>query len=201
METIELRSLHSRSLDLVPPLLARVSGDQLIRSTPCAGWSLRQLLEHMIGQNFGFASAVTSPDDLPPEAFASRPLTTSVTSDWEDSARAVREAFWGADPGRAVLLPEISAEQRIPVGLVVGFHLLDTVVHAWDVATSLGIPFRPDSELVTATLRIAEAVPDGPEARGPGRAFAARLETEATDAWGRVLALLGRTPAPEPATW
>ena len=57
MNMIDLRSLHSRSLDVVTPLLTPVTGDQLGHSTPCADWTLRQLLEHMIGQNYGFASA------------------------------------------------------------------------------------------------------------------------------------------------
>ncbi|HZZ47437.1 MAG TPA: TIGR03086 family metal-binding protein [Pseudonocardia sp.] len=200
MNMIDLRSLHSRSLDVVTPLLTPVTGDQLGHSTPCADWTLRQLLEHMIGQNYGFASAVDSPADVPLAAFAPRPLTGSVVTDWEESARNIRTAFADADLRRAVLLPEVSAEQRIPTGLVVGFHLLDTVVHAWDVATTLGVTFEPDAELVAATLRIAEAVPDGPEVRGPGAAFAPRLETEASDEWSRALTLVGRTPRSARAT-
>ena len=194
MYMIDMRPLHRQALELVTALLPAVTLNQLARPTPCAGWDLRQLLEHMIGQNHGFASAVTSADDAAPAAFAPRVLSTDVATDWEDSALHLQRAFAEADPARAVLLPEISTEQRLPTGMVVGFHLLDTVVHGWDIATTVGAQYLPDPELVAAVVPMAEMVPDGPEFRGPGCAFAPRLDTEHIEDWNRVLTLLGRSP-------
>lgn len=72
-------------------------------------------------------------------------------------------------------LVEISDTIRFPVASIVGFHLLDTVVHAWDVAAALGVAFRPDDELVGATLAIARLIPDGPARRRPTAQFAPAL--------------------------
>jgi hypothetical protein len=91
-----------------------------------------------------------------------------------------------------VLLVEISEEMRFPVATAVGFQLLDTVVHNWDVATALGLPHRPDDELVAATLAVARRVPDGPNRRVPGAAFAPARSAPEVDDWARALALVGR---------
>jgi len=50
--------------------------------------------------------------------------------------------------------------------VVVGFQLLDTVIHTWDMATALGTKFRPDDELVDATLSQARLVPGAPVVPG-----------------------------------
>ena len=56
----DLRALHQRALDDGRPLLDRVGAADLDRPTPCAGWDLRALVAHLIGQNHGFAEAVDS---------------------------------------------------------------------------------------------------------------------------------------------
>ncbi len=91
-----------------------------------------------------------------------------------------------------MLLAEISTEVRLPVSTVVGFHLLDTVVHTWDIATSLDEEFRPDAELVAATLAQAHRVPAGAARERPGAAFAPVLPASGADEWVETLALLGR---------
>jgi len=92
----------------------------------------------------------------------------------------------------AVLLPEISAERRFPVRVVLGFHTLDTAVHAWDVATALGRTWRPDPELVAVVLEQARSIPAGPARTAPGAAFAPVLAAAGEDPWTTALALVGR---------
>ncbi len=187
---LDLRPLHRRALDAAGSVIAEVRATDLARPSPCAGWDLRALLAHMIGQNHGFADAVEGLD-APRSAFAARP-PDPPSGTWAASAERVATAFAAAPPERDVRLIEISAAQRFPVGVVVGFHLLDTVVHAWDVATALGRDFRPDAELVDATLAQARLIPAGPSARErPGAAFGPVLPA-GEDAWQQALALLGR---------
>ena len=40
-------------------------------------------------------------------------------------------------------------DSTVPVAAAVGMHLLDTVIHTWDVASRLGNPYRSDGELLT----------------------------------------------------
>jgi uncharacterized protein (TIGR03086 family) len=72
-------------------------------------------------------------------------------------------------------------------------HLVDSVAHGWDLARTLDLPYKPDAEALSASLVLAEQIPnEGREERG---AFAPSLDvpTDASDL-DRFLALLGRSP-------
>jgi uncharacterized protein (TIGR03086 family) len=179
--------LHRRSLEAIRPIVARVRPADLDRPTPCAGWDLRALLAHMIGQDHGFAAAVLA--DVSVDAFA--PRVPSIAAH-EAGAALVTAAFATADPARPVLLAEFDG-RRFPIRSVIGFHLLDTLVHGWDVAGSLGIEVDYDDDLVAAVQAQAELVPGGPARTAPDAAFApARPIAAESDGWARTLALLGR---------
>ncbi|GAB3441777.1 TIGR03086 family metal-binding protein [Actinophytocola sediminis] len=182
-----IRDLHRHALDTIRPIVARVRPVDLDRQTPCAGWDLRALLAHMIGQDHGFAAAVLA--DVPAGAFAPR----APSIDARDAGVAVVAAsFAAADPDRPVLLAEFG-DRRFPLHTVIGFHLLDTLVHGWDVAASLGIDVTYDEELVLAARAQAELVPAGAARATPDAPFAAVLPVaEESTGWARVLALLGR---------
>src|ERR1700754_612946 len=162
-----IRELNQRASDTVRQIVAAVRPADLGRPTPCADWDLRALLEHMIGQDHGFAVAVQR--DVGPEAFAPRPF---------DGPPA---------PARPVLLAEFG-DVRFPPDQVVGFHLIDTLVHGWDVAVSIGRDIRYVDDLVAAGLEVARLVPTGPAREVPGAPFGLALAVDdAAGAWGRTL--------------
>lgn len=187
-------TLHRRALDAVTALLADLTPADLDRPTPCAGWDLRQLLAHMIGQNLGFAAAAGG--DAGVDAFAARPVDADVAREWVRSADAVADGMAAAvaTEGRTILLAELPDLGRLPAPFVLEMHLLDTVVHGWDVAGALGRPFRPDDELIAAILEMARLVPSGPDREKPGASFAPALDGTDDDAWATELRLLGRDP-------
>ncbi|GLY48994.1 hypothetical protein [Lentzea sp. NBRC 102530] len=75
----------------------------------------------------------------------------------------------------------------------VGFHLIDHVVHGWDVARSLGLDHRLAPELAEPALRIALSVLDA--GRGePGAPFAPAVPANEDDPLHRNLAAVGRAP-------
>jgi uncharacterized protein (TIGR03086 family) len=110
------------------------------------------------------------------------------------SAELVLAAF--AAPGvldREFALPEISASRIFPGRVAIGFHLVDNVVHGWDVATALGVPFALPLPVLETTLPLARAVPDGPLRLAPGAAFAPALPVPAdADPLTEILLRLGR---------
>ncbi|WP_174186035.1 TIGR03086 family metal-binding protein [Nocardia barduliensis] len=189
----ELRARHARSVRLSVDAVARVRPDQLDAETPCAGWRLRDLLEHMIAQNHGFADAARGGDD--PGVWAVRPSADPV-ADYHVSADDVLSAFAAEDVfERTLVLAEILPDQGIPAAQVIGFHLVDSVVHAWDVARSIGETITPDAAVADAALSIARTVPDGPERSDPGAPFGPALaEPEQTSTLDRILLALGRSP-------
>jgi uncharacterized protein (TIGR03086 family) len=191
--------LHRRAVAGIRPVLDRVDPADLGRPTPCAGWDLRALLEHMTGQDHGFAAAVRAAhtgDEVDVSEFAPRPLASSLTAGLDEVVAAFAA---GADG--LVLLPEFG--RRLPVAIVVQMHLIDTLVHGWDVAATLGVQgdyvARLDTEVVAAALAMSEQIPDDESREAPGAAFGHALPApDGADPWTRVLALLGRDPAWQP---
>ena len=173
--------------------------DDLSRPTPCAGWNLADLLAHMTVQHRGFAAAavgrgadlaIWEPTTVG-DAVASDPAGT-----YSAAAADVIEAFSGADVLDAMCaLPELAPDATIPGSVAIGFHLVDYVVHSWDVARSLGRPVELPADVVAAALPIAFVVPDGDFRTMANAVFGpAVLSTESVDDLDRILAYLGRSP-------
>lgn len=188
----DLRLPHRTALATAGEFIARVQPNDFDRSTPCAEWDLGALLAHMIGQNNGFARAVADGDA---EVNDYRPPMISAAEfahAWAESADRLTHALAGADLERPVRLVEVRPNGTVSVGAVVGIHLLDTVVHTWDVATSLRLDYRPPDDLVNIVAAIAGQVPVGESRARPGAAFDPPLSTTNPDPWIAALGQLGR---------
>jgi uncharacterized protein (TIGR03086 family) len=188
----DLRAAHRIALADAGQLVRQITADDLENSTPCSDWTLSQLLGHMIGQHHGFAAAVRT-GDAAPMAYDPQPFTLES---WDASAAELLAAFEDADPEGEAILIEI-APIALPMSRVVGAQLLDTAVHAWDIAQSLGQSYEPATDLVGLVANIAQSVPDGPRRTEPNSAFAPSLRHSGS-AWERALAQLGRDPQPHP---
>ncbi|MET8775812.1 TIGR03086 family metal-binding protein [Nocardia sp. NPDC004654] len=188
-----LRRLHASAVRLCAEAVSHVKPDHLSVETPCSEWDLRALLAHMATQDRGFAGAARGSED--PGAWEVR-VAADPVADYLAAADEVVAAF--AEPDvfeRTVLLAELSSEHRFPAATVIGFHLVDSVVHAWDVARSIGETIDPDPEVALMALEIAEAVPDGPSRSEPGAAFAPVVAgADSGSPMDRVLRQLGRSP-------
>jgi uncharacterized protein (TIGR03086 family) len=96
---------------------------------------------------------------------------------------------------KSFALPEISTAIEFPAAQAISFHFIDYVVHAWDVARSLGEPYVLAADLAPAAVGIAELVPDGPERLSEVAAFRPGLPAQAgVSPLDRVLLALGRSP-------
>lgn len=197
----DLRAYHREAMAVAEAVVAAVDTGALAAPTPCAAWDLRQLLAHMTGQNHGFAaSARGETTDL--GVWADRPVGEEPGEVFAASAADVTAAF--AEDGvldRSFWLPEVRTGRGFPASVAIGFHLVDTVVHAWDVAVSIGVPVEFGPEVLAATLPVALAVPDGAGRLAQGASFAPGLPVgDDAPSLDRVLAVLGRDPhwAPPP---
>jgi uncharacterized protein (TIGR03086 family) len=191
----DIVDLDRRAVELSARIIAQAEPADLGRATPCAGWSLRDLLDHMITQHYGFAAASTGRGDDPEVWQVVHP--GNPIADYAAAARHVVAAF--AQPGvleRSFALPEISITARFPAGQAMSFHFVDYVVHAWDVARSLDVPFGLGHEVAEAALVIARRVPDGENRLAAGAAFRPGVPSRpGATALEQVLAALGRSPA------
>jgi uncharacterized protein (TIGR03086 family) len=159
----------------------------------------------MTVQHRGFAAAARGAGaDLGiwrPETVADAVAADPVAA-YAAAAADVIDAFAGVDVlERTVALPEFGAGAAFPASLAVGFHLVDYLVHGWDVARTLGKPFDPPPEVVAAALPLAFAVPDGgfrADAKSPfGPTIPPSAQAGDLD---RMLAQLGRDPQWKPPT-
>jgi uncharacterized protein (TIGR03086 family) len=195
VHTIDLVDMDARAVRASVDLVSLITTDDLRRPTPCSEWTLADLLAHMAAQHHGFAAAAAG-NGGDPQVWRTRPLGADPAATYEAAAAEVIAAF--ADEGvlaAAFMLPELTTKTTFPGRLAIGFHLVDYVVHAWDVARALDVRLDLPDDLVRAALPIAEAVPDGRGREAPGAAFRRRLPVPAdAGPMDRILALLGRSP-------
>ncbi len=92
-------------------------------------------------------------------------------------------------------LPEFGPDAVVPGATAIGFHFVDYVVHGWDVARSIGLPFPLPADVVSAVLPIALGVPDGDFRAADSSPFAMALSPRAgASELDCVLRHLGRSP-------
>ncbi|MEQ1787715.1 MAG: TIGR03086 family metal-binding protein [Acidimicrobiales bacterium] len=164
-------------------VVAGVRSDQYGDATPCSEWTVRELLEHMIGVVDGLGSAAAGREPTP---FT---LGDDPTAQLR-AAAAGTMAAWRA-PG---VLDQIvnGGAGPMPGHVLAGINLLDTATHVWDLATATGQPAALPDEVAEAALEAGRGI-ISPEIR-PGRfdpEIAAPADATPTDA---LVAFLGRTP-------
>lgn len=112
-----------------------------------------------------------------------------------ESAEEVVAAFAaGGVLQRPFPLPELRAEP-FPAEQAISFHLIDYVVHSWDVARTLGLEVGFDDEVLAAAETVAADVPTGPARLAPGAPFGPEVAYDGGSRLDRLVAALGRSPS------
>jgi uncharacterized protein (TIGR03086 family) len=137
-------------LDQLGPLLAGVVGgirpDQLDNQTACAKFTVRGVLEHMIGGATLFTAAFrgTRP---------SEPDLRDALSSFGPALTELADAMHSPGAlGRTIAAPFGEVEGAAFARFVV----LDGLVHGWDLATATGQAYNPPDELVAEVTAYAE---------------------------------------------
>lgn len=195
MDTKDLRPGDARAVRTSIAVVEHAAGHDLAIPTPCSAWTLGDLLAHMTAQHRGFAAAARG-NGADPANWKIHPLAADPVAAYAEAAEDVIAAF--AEPGvpeRSFALPEFGPGAEFPGAMAIGFHLIDYVVHAWDVARALGVPYELAPDLADDALAIALAVPGGDYRQGPSAVFAPELTTLAdASTLDRILTTLGRSP-------
>ena len=134
-------------------VLANVTSDQLDRSTPCASWDVRALVNHVVGGTHFFAGQVRGdfePTENPPDLAAGDFMAV-----YDDGAAQAVAAF-GA-PGNAekmITLPFAT----LPGAAFMGIAATDAFAHGWDLARATGQSTDLDPELANQLLENAKVM-------------------------------------------
>lgn len=181
-------AMFDRALERTEEVIAGIPKEQLEGGTPCADWSVRDLLNHLIGQYEMVAAAGTGGAPPRDEDYTSGDYVAAYRS---ASAQA-REAFatpgamekkfampWGETPGQALL----------------GLVLADTMVHGWDLAQGTGQEIAIPDEVAGAVYEMTSGMmePIGSFPRGTSFAPPVEVPNDAP-ARDKMLAYLGRQP-------
>ena len=173
----------------------QVRDNQLTQPTPCVGWDLTTLLEHVTGQHHGITAALSGGGH---DLADWRPLPVGENrSGLFSSIQDVRLALL-AEPAETAWMPEIQAGAPLPTAMVLRAHLVDTVSHGWDVAATIGLTVEFSPQVLATAYAVARQIADGPERDQPGAAFAHALPGGDGPTLAGYLALLGRDIAWSP---
>ena len=172
-------------------VLAKVTQDDMSKATPCASWTVKELVGHIVGTPIAMASMVRHgkwPEGLEAEDYSAGDFLAV----YDDAGRNEVAAF--SEPGvmeRAMPMPF----GDIPGALLLRIAAGDTFAHGWDLAKAIGqsSDLNPDlatrllesaREILQPAFRGGEPLPFGPEVTPGAGASAA----------DRLAAFLGRTP-------
>jgi uncharacterized protein (TIGR03086 family) len=178
-----------RVVPLLAAYVAKVTPADLRLSTPCTGWTTRDLLNHVVGGAQMFAGALQGAPLHPisgrqPDVVGSDPLGA-----FERAATAFGEA--AGQPG------SMDRVLHLPLGSMTGetflrYAAFDLLVHSWDLATTLGADLDVPDDLVEPCDHFAHQVLAASARDGVD--FSEAVEpTPSADAMARLIAYTGRS--------
>ncbi|WP_328928633.1 TIGR03086 family metal-binding protein [Streptomyces sp. NBC_00190] len=180
---------HAEALRLFGERLRAIGDDQWDAPTPCTEWSVRDLVNHVTGEQLWIPPLVTEGRTVEEmgDMFSGDVLGDDPVAAWDRAASAAHDAF--AEPGA------LDRTVKLSYGPALGSAYCseltaDCVVHTWDLARGIGADDRLPDGLVEFSIKEVMPYADGLAASGM---FAAPLEVPAgANAQTRLLALLGR---------
>jgi uncharacterized protein (TIGR03086 family) len=184
-ERAPLAGQLGRAFDAVAGLISNIRPGQWSAPTPCTDWTVRQLVNHLIGMNRVFAALLTG-QPTPPRLSADHVEDDPVGA-YRDSAAALQAAF--SRPGA------LERTYRGPLGTATGaerlqIRLYDLLAHGWDLAQATEQPADLPDDLAEQSLAFART--QLTEQARPGRFGPAQIVAKQAPAIERLVAFLGR---------
>lgn len=171
-------------------VVENVSEPQMANASPCAGWSVRDVMNHITGGATMFALSAEQgsvPDDVMGRLMGGDNLGNDAKGAWATASAKALAAF--GEPGvleKIVTLPF----GEMPAGVALNIAVFDVLTHAVDIASATGQTID-DEDLVETALMIGRQMV-GPELRQPGVFDPEQPVAADAPATARLLAFAGR---------
>jgi uncharacterized protein (TIGR03086 family) len=186
---MEATDLLERVVDETTRIVDNVSDDQLATASPCEGWTVRDVINHITGGATMFAVSAeqgTVPDDVLAKIMGDN-LGSDFKSAWGAAARQAVAAF--RQPGvldKVVTLPF----GQMPANIAITIAVFDLATHACDIANATGQEIG-DEQTFGAALEIGRQIVTD-DLRQPGYFDAAQPAPEGASLQEEILAFAGR---------
>jgi len=183
-------ALLKRVADQTTTVIDKIGPEQLGRPTPCAEWTVRDLINHLAGGATMFAvSAETGsvPDELMGKLMGGDNLGDDYKGAWRTASTHAMAVF--GQPGvleKTVKLPF----GEMPAGIALNIAIFDVATHATDLARATGQTID-DADLLESALEMGRQMV-GPELRQPGLFDAEQPAPADAPVADRLLAFAGR---------
>ncbi len=180
--------LYVRAMERTSAIIDAVRANQWHGPTPCTEWDVKQVANHIIGENLWARELYQG------KTIADVGSTLDSDLAGEDPAAAYRASVTAASTA-VTAQGAMEAVCHLSFGDHSGSDyaaqlFLDTLIHGWDLARATGQDSRLDAMLVEACLPIADHVAN--QFRGAG-VFGENLAVSTdANAQTRLLALVGR---------
>ena len=184
----DIAQLHQRALDETASVVAGITEGQMHAATPCDGWDVQALLNHIVAGNL-WAAELAAGNTI--EGVGDRldgdVLGTDAKGAYEASAKLAAAAFEA--PG-ALDAPCAVSYGPVPGSVYCGHRFVDVFIHGWDLAVATSQDTHLNPELVDAAYELLQGQADMVRASGM---FGDDLSVSADAApQTRLLAFLGR---------
>lgn len=150
---MEVLETMGRVLDRTGEVVDKLDDSQLGNPTPCAEWTVRDVLNHITGGATMFATCVEQgsvPDDLLPQIMGG----DNLGSDWKASYHAASDRARAAfnTPGALDQMVKLPFGE-MPAGVALNIAIMDVITHACDIAKATGQTIS-DEELLNTALEV-----------------------------------------------
>jgi uncharacterized protein (TIGR03086 family) len=149
----------ARASGVVGDLIDRIAADQWTAPTPCSEWSVRDVVDHLVGMNLVLVAMF---EDGPMPARGADRLGADPAGAYRRSAAALQAA--AVRPG--VLEQSRTSAVGVATGVErVSWRIVDLLVHGWDLAQATGVAAELPDDLAEQALTFARAqLPGQPRA-------------------------------------
>jgi uncharacterized protein (TIGR03086 family) len=190
---VDSLQLLQRVVNETTTVVNDVADDQLGNPSPCVGWTVRDVINHITGGATLFAISAEQgsvPDEELGRLMGGDNLGADYKAAWAAAADRAMHAF--GEPGvleKTVKLPF----GEMPAGVALNIAVFDVLTHATDIARATGQTVD-DTELIESALEVGHQM-IGPELRQPGVFDAEQPVAADAPAQDRLLAFAGRRVA------
>jgi uncharacterized protein (TIGR03086 family) len=188
MTALDIASLHRSALDATRGYVAGVGVEHWELPTPCDGWNVRELLNHIVSGNL-WAAELGSGRTIADvgSALDGDVLGTNHVEAYDRSSESAASVF--EMPG-ALDNPCAVSYGPVPGSVYAGHRFVDVLIHGWDLASATGQRTDLDPGLVDACWEVVR--PQLSLLQGSGAFGVEKPEHAGANPQAALLAALGR---------